>query len=872
MKRQYIIVLILFLIVLIGLQKIIYEEVRNSSINAVSQENQLFIDVCAKIWQDFFTKISAEMGQLAKSSAVMSVQLEGLEEIFAPTHFQHDGLVESISLIDSHGRIVYTYPEDRSAIGVDLNDKPHIKKLLATRLPVVSDKFLTAQGDAAIALHYPIFKEEVGKEKKFLGAIGYMLPVKRLTKLLPLIPYEPAHRFFILLGANGRIIYSSESELIDKDIGDIFIHSPEYRDFIHYLFTRKSGSATLKAAEIGEKGERVFVDYRGINIFPGQSLYLFSGKREKFILLGMREFNHYLILSTGIIILSAFLFFLRYAKKHRGLLWCEERIEQFAQFGAEMKKRTEELDESIQQTTAKITRIQQSLRSIMDNLLEEFFVVDSEGRIIAANQRLLDNYRLKKEEIIGTSCHLYDFCKIDSMRQDDENCIARQTIQEGKTLRLERTIIATDNSGVDRTKYYEISAIPIYGINKAIEEIIIIRRDVTEKKLLERSLFQAQKMESIGTLAGGIAHDFNNLLSGILGYISLLRSIAADDVRVLKYAEVIEESAQRGIDLVRALLRFSKKSKPQREIVNLNETVEKTIALLQPLASRNIKIKTIFDGDLWKIEADPTELQQVLMNLGVNALEAMPDRGELTFETKNIVLDEEFARSHPEIHPGEYAYLSVSDTGKGIPQEIMDRIFEPFFTTKESGKGTGLGLAVVYGIVKSHKGYIYVYSELGVGTVFKLYFPVARQKLIARDEFTLQPAAPGIQVGGGETILIVDDEQSIRDTTRQTLERLGYKVLEAANGQEAIRLFAENKSAIKAIILDLVMPELDGKTTLPQLSQIDKNIPVILTSGFAEAMAEIDRQREKNNKLLFLQKPYRQEELARILSHALGSI
>ncbi|MCX7766577.1 MAG: response regulator, partial [Candidatus Sumerlaeia bacterium] len=428
----------------------------------------------------------------------------------------------------------------------------------------------------------------------------------------------------------------------------------------------------------------------------------------------------------------------------------------------------------------------------------------------------------------------------------------------------------TNSSGKEQTLYFEITVTPIYGRNHTVDKIMVLCRDVTPLKMLERALFEAQRMESIGTLAGNIAHDFNNLLAGILGYASLLKSIGRDE-QTIKYATIIEDSAQRGADLVRSLMRFGRQRKTQPEPIALNQLVQKVVSLLQSAGRKQIKIKTVLDNNLEKIEGNPIDLELVLMSLGLNAIDSMSGQpsGQLTLETKNVVLDENFCRYHPEIIPGRYVYVSVSDTGRGIPKEIRDHLFEPFFTTKNYFERSGLGLAVDYAIVKNHKGYIYVYSEPGIGTIFKLYFPVLKP---TAESLPIQPSLLDFDFGGKETVLFVDDDNYIRQLCREWLEKLGYTVLEASNGKDALTTFQQHQESIKAIILDMSIPELNGEQTFIELRKLNKNIPVIFTSGFSElspSLMEKVNAEQPYGQVFFLQKPFPPEELARILRKAI---
>lgn len=349
-----------------------------------------------------------------------------------------------------------------------------------------------------------------------------------------------------------------------------------------------------------------------------------------------------------------------------------------------------------------------------------------------------------------------------------------------------------------------------------------------ERNQLNARLLWSQKMEAIGTLAGGVAHDFNNLLQVILGYSSAMLGTMKEDDRDYFKTKQIMDAGRRGGELVKGLLTFSRKVEPQLAVVNLNQEVLQFQAFLSRTIPKTIRIELRLNGDLKKIMADPSQINQALMNLGVNSRDAMAEGGTLTIQTDNVELTHDFCARHIGAKPGSYALLAVTDTGHGMDRETLDHIFEPFFTTKEQGKGTGLGLATVYGIVKQHDGYITCYSEPLLGATFKIYFPTIEEPETPTDE------KQEVQVTGGtETILLVDDDDDVREWCRELLEGYGYKILFARNGMEALDIYLNEKERIALVLLDLVMPEMDGKRCLSELKKINPAVRVIVTSGYS---------------------------------------
>jgi len=389
-----------------------------------------------------------------------------------------------------------------------------------------------------------------------------------------------------------------------------------------------------------------------------------------------------------------------------------------------------------------------------------------------------------------------------------------------------------------------------------------ILRDVTEQKDLQKRLLQAQKMEAIGTLAGGVAHDFNNILQVVTGYSEL---VLADEELPARYRDDLGrvlEAGRSGAELVQRLLTFSRQTEPKPLDLNLNQRVNQIQKFLRRTIPKMIDIELVIADDLALIRADPTQLDQILMNLAVNARDAMPEGGKLVIETENVVIDEDYAKFHLEAKPGKYVLLRVSDTGYGMDKETVGHIFEPFFTTKEVGRGTGLGLAMVHGIVKQHDGEITCYSEVGKGTVFSVYFPALRGEI----ETDLETSGE-MPAFGSETVLLVDDEEFVRELGARILTKHGYTVLQAVNGREGLDLFKKERSRISLVILDLIMPEMGGKECLNGLLKIDPNVRVLIASGYAPdaSVKETVQIGAKG----FVNKPFRVKELLRDIRRVL---
>jgi PAS domain S-box-containing protein len=397
------------------------------------------------------------------------------------------------------------------------------------------------------------------------------------------------------------------------------------------------------------------------------------------------------------------------------------------------------------------------------------------------------------------------------------------------------------------------------------EVVEIIAEDITERRVLENQFRQAQKMEAVGRLAGGVAHDFNNLLMVISGYTEVLLEHTRKSNPMYPKIEAIHQATDRATTLTRQLLAFSRKQLLELKVVDLNIIVEDMERLLRPLIGENIELQTQLAPDLGRTRADAGQIEQVIMNLVVNSKDAMPNGGKITIQSANARLNhDDLRREYSYIQPGDYVVLSVTDTGQGMDKETQLRIFEPFFTTKEKGKGTGLGLSTVYGIIKQSGGYVLVESELRHGTTFRIYLP--------RVEDALEPAgavgALSSQTGGSETVLLVEDEESVRQLVRETLESKGYKVLEADHGEAALQLAADHAAEIDILITDVVMPGMSGRELSARLSATCPHTKVLYLSGYTEDAIAHEGVLESGT--AFLQKPFTLQMLSRKVREVLG--
>ncbi len=396
------------------------------------------------------------------------------------------------------------------------------------------------------------------------------------------------------------------------------------------------------------------------------------------------------------------------------------------------------------------------------------------------------------------------------------------------------------------------------------KSILVVNTDITEKKQLEAQFLRAQRLESIGTLSGGIAHDLNNILTPILAISQLLPlAVPKADEQTQHFFNILENSAKRGATLVKQVLSFARGVQGDRTPLQVKHIISEIKDFARNTFPKSIEIQVGLPDNLRLISADATQIHQVLMNLCVNARDAMPHGGTLSIKAENIDIDQNYAKMNLDAGVGNYILVTVADTGTGIPPETKMRIFEPFFTTKQQGKGTGLGLSTTIGIIKSHGGFIHVYSEVGEGTKFQVYLPAVSTEEIVQDEKIEIPE------GKGELILLADDEMSIRDITKTSLENYNYQVLIASDGIEAIALYAQYRNEISAVLMDMMMPEMDGVTTIRTLQRMNPQVKIIAVSGLATS-DKVNAAMSSGAKL-FLSKPYTSEELLRQLHQVLNA-
>ncbi|GAB4346014.1 MAG: hypothetical protein Kow0089_23190 [Desulfobulbaceae bacterium] len=509
----------------------------------------------------------------------------------------------------------------------------------------------------------------------------------------------------------------------------------------------------------------------------------------------------------------------------------EERVRERT---VELAKSNARLEDEIvirSRAEQKVDEQRRFFETLIESLSHPLYVIDPETyQVVLANRAAC--------EITGTpSCHgmtCYGMTHHGSAPcgGKEHPCPLEEVKRTGKPVTVEHVHYDADNNEL----IFEIHAYPMFDSQGKQSHVIEYNLDITDRKqaeaeqeTLRSQLFASQKMEAVGILAGGVAHDFNNILTTILGYSQIMAMRLDDEDPMRSMVQDIYDAAERATGLTRQLLAFSRKQVMETHVANLNDIVKNVSKMLGRLIGEDIEMRLLLADSIGNVKVDVGQIEQVIMNLVVNARDAMPDGGKLTIETAEVELDEQYAAAHHGVEPGVYSVLTVTDTGRGMSPTVQEKVFEPFFTTKKRGKGTGLGLSTVYGIVRQHKGHIYVYSEEGKGTTFKIYLPREIGE-IAETAPVLSKTLPT----GSERILVVDDDAAIRCLVRDTLEPLGYTVFEAGSGEDALAVWKKCGEEIDLVLTDLIMPGINGKELIETLCREQAGLKAILMSGYTD--------------------------------------
>jgi two-component system, cell cycle sensor histidine kinase and response regulator CckA len=506
----------------------------------------------------------------------------------------------------------------------------------------------------------------------------------------------------------------------------------------------------------------------------------------------------------------------------------------------------------------RVEELLSQLASIIEFSNDAIILHSLDGTIVSWNKGAESIYGYVAGEVVGRSRSV-----LVAADQPDELAGISERLNSGDGIQLCETVhLRKDGQRIDVSTMMS----PVKDASGAIVGAAAITRDITDRKALEARLRQAQKMESVGRLSGGVAHDFNNLLGVIIGYCGVLEERINGNDESSKSIQEIKKAGQRAASLTRQLLAFSRQQLLEPKILNLNTVVADISKMLRRLIGEDIDLSTVLEPELGRVKADQGQIEQVIMNLAVNARDAMPQGGKLLIETANVDLDQAYALRHPPTVPGRYVLLAVTDTGVGMDKETQGHIFEPFFTTKEKDKGTGLGLAVVYGVVKQSGGNIWVYSHPGKGTTFKIYLPLAEEVVEYQEK---RPVSRPESLKGSETILLVEDEEPLRSLTRNLLVQSGYTVLETGDAAQALEIVNRHGGSIHLLLTDVVLPGMSGIVLAEEMHRMYPGMKVLFMSGYTYYAGS--SQKELDTDAFLLRKPFAPDELRLKVREVLGT-
>ncbi len=721
---------------------------------------------------------------------------------------------QSIFLVDKNNNIIFSVSNIKETLGQGAKDL--IKESIKSRKIILSDLYYNkALNTIRLTLVIPVFSLKIN-----VPAGIFILRINPHTFLYPLIQKWPTKS-----RTSETVLFRRENENV------VFLNELRHRKdtALKLRFSIKETQLPEAMALRGVKGIAEGIDYRGnpviavIKQIPDSPWFIVAKTDKEEIYEPVKKLFWIVTVIVTILITGTGIFFC--------LIWRQNNILR----DMEEHKRAEEA----------LKKSEEKYRAIFENTGNATFIIEADTKIALINSEVEKLTGYSTSEIIGKSwTEFIPVEELDKLRKFHD----LRRIQPDAVPRNYETRIKIKSGDI---KDVVVTAAMITDSGQSIVSLLDItdwKKSEIEKENLYKQLLQAQKMEAIGQFAGGIAHDFNNILTAVTTYAYFLKMKLGEDNPLINYAKNILDLSDKAANLTKNLLAFSKKQIMNPVPVNVNEIIIHMKNILMRIIGEDIIFKTILKETELFIMADPGQIEQVLMNLATNAKDAMPDGGQLIIETDILQMDNEFIKSHGYGKQGDYVVITITDTGIGMDENTRQRIFEPFFTTKEVGKGTGLGLAIVYGIIKQHKGFINVYSEKGKGSTFRIYLPLISIKDVKLVEriFTEHEKGTG-------TLLLVEDEDDVRNSLTEMLEDFGYDILTAKNGKEAIELFSENKDKILLCIIDLIMPGLNGKETFIEIKKIKGDAKAIFLSGYTADI--IHRKGLLDEGLEFLSKP-----------------
>jgi PAS domain S-box-containing protein len=828
-----------------------YRRARNDAIEQLYAQERILAEQATKGITEYFAYCRQLLEFLARSDDVAASTPAGerlLRDLFQA---QGDNLL-SLTRVGPDGRILYSYPEERAA-GRNILDQAHVRAVFETRRPVVSQVFKSVQGFETVAMHVPVWREG-----RFAGSLAALVPFDAISKrhvagirigqsgFAALLSREGIELFCEFPGHTGRSIFSTSQGF------------PGALEMARRMVAGETGRHTYTYAQVNGGATHLVTKHAYFTRIPLEDSFwsIVVTAEESEALVFIQGLRNRLAFGLGALLVAFATWGVVLARAYVRL--DREETQKAAQARVLEAERERE-------RTLRVS--EERFRTYFEHSLLAMAMTSPAKRWLHVNDRLTQLLGYTREELDGLTWE--QITHPDDVAADLRQ-FHRMMAGEIDGYSLEKRYVRKDGGLV----YIILSVRLVRTADGAPDYCLTQMQDITDRRLLDEErgrlgeqLRQAQKLEAIGQLAGGVAHDYNNLLTVQLGHLGLLHDEPGLSPEVTESLTAIEQSATMAAQLTRQLLAFGRRQVLQIERIDLNEIVESLSKMLRRVLRENITVDlALAPAPLW-LDADAGMVEQVIMNMVVNARDAMPDGGRLTLATSAAVFTDATVPGHADAQPGAFVCLSIADTGEGMSDETRQRIFEPFFTTKDAGKGTGLGLATAYGIVRQHRGWIDVESAVGRGTVFRVYLEAAAATAPEAQDERLDDEAP-LHEGHGELILTAEDNPAVRHMLTTSLERMRYRVLSASDALEAQDLWEAHRDDVRLLLTDMVMGgNASGLELARRLRRDRPELPVIVMSGYSEELVG----RNLGTDTVFLAKPWTPESLARVVQRCLGS-
>jgi PAS domain S-box-containing protein len=809
------------LVLFIFLLSLIYRDVKKQMIRELNAQQMVHAGQAVRGIKEHMHQLVTTLNTLARFPEIIDFDGEGMRTM-AYFDRSRGEEIKGITRVDARGRIIYSLPFMEGTIGRDISGQEHIREITKTHKPVVSDVFMTVQGFSAIAVHVPVFKGE-----KYAGTIAFLLSFDHIAKNYIENIRVGVSGYAWVITRKGIEISCPVPGHMGRGVTDTCKDFPEILAMAKEMVQGKSGVTTYHFNRVrGKNVEKVLkhVVYMPIPLYNTFWSIVVATPEDE-VIASMEGLRRKFLVIT--VLLFAFCALIIYLLVRSRVVAREE-------------KKRESLGRALEESEA-------LYRALIETTNTGFVIIGKDGRVIDANReyvRLTGHRSL--DEIRGRSVLEWTGGQ-DKEKNDDA---LTRCMLEGSVSNLEIDYF----DGAGNLTPVEINATLV--TRDGLPTILAICRDIKDRKRLENQLMQARKMESVGRLAGGVAHDFNNVLSVIIGHAELaLSRVSPTDALHRSLIEILK-AGKHSAALTSQLLAFARKQIITPRILDLNKTVSGMLTMLRRLIGEDIHLTWIPGDALWNVRIDPSQIDQILANLLLNAKDAMAGMGTITIETANTIIDDDYCTLHPEGIPGEYVALTVNDDGCGMDEEVLANVFEPFFTTKGVGEGTGLGLATVYGIVKQNNGFINISSGLKKGTTVRILLPRSQSETVD----VLPEPETQVLPRGSETILLVEDDEAVLNLAKGLLEELGYTVLTASKPGQAIPLAEANRDALDLVITDVIMPEMNGRDMMEKLKSVIPTARYLFISGYTADV--IARHGVLEEDVPFLEKPFSVRTLA----------